>query len=217
MCYGHFFKLFVEAIFVERLAGRTVPINTTAWRALFYWVGFGGLVGFSLYHPELIDELTGPTSVISKYIPASIFPADLSDIDDSLKEASFGGQVKYQVLVLVFILAEFMNLQCHLHYTTKGKVQSLSMLKSIGREESDPTARTRTSNLVASITKSAVLRDHGYSYVTAADYLWEFVAWLAFALVVDTMVCYGFVGVWFIWHACRARGRNNRFANDYRG
>ena len=85
------------------------------------------------------------------------------------------------------------------------------MLKTIGKEDSDPLARNRTSNLVAIITKSAILRDHGYSYVTAADYLWEFIAWLSFALVVDTKACYGFVIVWFIWHACRARARNNRF------
>ena len=91
------------------------------------------------------------------------------------------------------------------------------MLGNIGRDEYDPTSRTRTSNLVASITKCAVLRDHGYSYVTAADYFWEFISWLSFSLVVDTIACYGFLLVWFIWHVVRASRRNKRFANEYRG
>jgi len=99
----------------------------------------------------------------------------------------------------------------------KGKSQSQDMLGNIGRDEYDPTSRTRTANLVASITKCAVLRDHGYSYVTAADYFWEFIAWLSFSLVVDTIPCYGFLLVWFLWHATRAKRRNKRFANEYRG
>ena len=64
---------------MERLAGRTIPINKTVWRFIFYWVGFGGIVGFSLFHPELIDELTGPHSVVSKYLPASFFPAKVNE------------------------------------------------------------------------------------------------------------------------------------------
>jgi len=91
------------------------------------------------------------------------------------------------------------------------------MMPSIDREELDHLFRSRTSNLVASISKMAVLRDHGFALVTAADYLWEFIAWLAFSLVVDTAACYGFVLVWFLWHAARATGRNRRFSNDYRG
>lgn len=52
MVYVHFLKSFVEALFVHRLAGRTVPVNTMMWQSLFYWVGLGGIVGFSLFHPE---------------------------------------------------------------------------------------------------------------------------------------------------------------------
>ena len=86
-----------------------------------------------------------------------------------------------------------------------------------GREELKPIFRERIANLVASISKNIELKDHGYRLVTAADYLWEFVAWVAFALVVDTAACWTFVFVWFIWHAGKAKGRNNRFSNDYRG
>ena len=91
MCYGHFLKQLFEAIFIDRLAGRTVPITSTLWRVLFYWIGFGGVVGFSLFHPELMDELTGPTSIISKYLPASFLPANTTPNDEPQNDASFGG------------------------------------------------------------------------------------------------------------------------------
>lgn len=120
MVYGHFAKLFVETFLVDRLAGRTQPVSSTMWTILFYWIGLGMIVGFSLFHPELEDEhlyQNTPTSIISKYIPASLLPAGrLSDQPDSYIQ-----ELKYQILALIFILAEFMNLQCHLHYTTKGK------------------------------------------------------------------------------------------------
>lgn len=68
----HFLKGIFEAMVVDRLAGRVFPIRTTLWTALFYWIGMG-MVGFSLYHPELLEELeniTAPISSVSKYLPS---------------------------------------------------------------------------------------------------------------------------------------------------
>lgn len=123
MVYGHFAKAALEAISPgSHLAGRTVSMNRTAWGALFYWIGLGAIVGFSLFHPELVEEEENgrePRSIISRYIPASFFPVGRRSKDaDPL---TLFAQVRYQVLVLVFILAEFMNLQCHLHYYAEGK------------------------------------------------------------------------------------------------
>lgn len=60
MIYIHFIKNIIESFFVHRLAGRTVPIITTMWHALFYWVGLGVIVGFSLFHPDYLPVFFPP-------------------------------------------------------------------------------------------------------------------------------------------------------------
>lgn len=85
MVYGHFLKAFAEALFVHRLAGRTVPVNTMMWQSIFYWVGLGLIVGFSLYHPEY---------------KGSFFP---SEEEDSNASSWISDYRAMQVKVLIFI------------------------------------------------------------------------------------------------------------------
>ena len=106
-----------------------------------------------------------------------------------------------------------MNYMCHAHFAFMEERMSKTILSSIGQEEGDP--RARTSYLVASLSKHAVLRDHGFSFVTCADWLWELIGWCAFALVVDTLPGYAFVSVWFVWHAGKARERHRRYTAEY--
>ena len=63
----------------------------------------------------------------------------------------------YYVLTGIFILVEIMNLLCHLH------------LKSFRKGDHDYTRM--------------IPRFHGYSFITSANYFWEFIAWLSFAFV----------------------------------
>jgi len=86
MVYGHFFKGIIEAMLVDRLAGRTVPFSSSLWKILFYWIGLGVIVGFSLFHPALENEYlyeSTPRSVLSKYIPASWIPGGRTEEPES--------------------------------------------------------------------------------------------------------------------------------------
>ena len=66
-------------------------------------------------------------------------------------------QYIYQALAVVFLFAEVMNLLCHLH------------LKSFRKGDHDFTRM--------------IPRYHGYSKISSANYFWELLAWVAFALV----------------------------------
>jgi very-long-chain enoyl-CoA reductase len=66
-------------------------------------------------------------------------------------------QYLYHALTAVFGFSEVMNLLCHLH------------LKSFRRGDHDFTR--------------GIPRFHGFSAVTCANYFWEFLAWVSFALV----------------------------------
>jgi hypothetical protein len=52
MIYGHFLKLIIESMFLHRLAGRQMPFNRAMWQFLFYWIGLGCFVGYSVFQPE---------------------------------------------------------------------------------------------------------------------------------------------------------------------
>jgi hypothetical protein len=56
MIQGHFLKLIVESMLLHRLAGRMMPLNRVMWQILFYWVFLGGIVGYSVYHPEFVAQ-----------------------------------------------------------------------------------------------------------------------------------------------------------------
>mgnify|MGYP000942279385 CR=1 FL=1 len=79
-----------------------------------------------------------------------------------------------------------------------------------------PQSRARRSYLVASVSKLVVLNEHGFSRVTGADWLWELLAWTTFALVVQTLVGYVFLMVWFAWHTAKAQERHWRYIAEYR-
>ena len=63
----------------------------------------------------------------------------------------------YYGIGIVFIFAEIMNLLCHMH------------LKSFRKGDHDFTRM--------------IPKFHGYSVITSANYFWELIAWIAFALV----------------------------------
>ena len=92
---------------------------------------------------------------------------------------------------------------------------SKTILQSIGQDATDPNSRTRTSYLVSSISKMAVLKDFGFSIITCADWFWELIAWVAFAFTVDTIFGYAFVFIWFVWHAGKSRERHRRYTAEY--
>lgn len=46
------------------MTGRMTPLNRMLWQILYYWVGLGCIVGFTLFHPlykpfYLIEDIDG--------------------------------------------------------------------------------------------------------------------------------------------------------------
>jgi hypothetical protein len=56
MIYAHFAKLNLENIFIHHLSGKLMSINRMMWQILFYWVGLGGIVGFSIFNPDYVEN-----------------------------------------------------------------------------------------------------------------------------------------------------------------
>ena len=137
MGLGHFVKRFIECIFVHYYSKPTKSLNKIVREIGFYWLFFGILVPFYLLHPL--------------YTPEAFWQNWISN--DSL----FSVKYLYYILTSIFILAEIMNLLCHMH------------LKSFRKGDHDYTRM--------------IPRFHGYSFITSANYFWEFIAWLSFAFV----------------------------------
>ena len=95
MVQGHFLKLIFEAMFIKRLAGRMMPLNRAMWQFLFYWLGLGCVVGYSVYHPEFTPN---------RFIP---------DADLELGTTWF-----CPIMAILFVFFEVYNLQSHLHFST---------------------------------------------------------------------------------------------------
>lgn len=99
--------------------------------------------------------------------------------------------VKY-ILIASFIFCELMNLQCHIH---------LRELR-VGKE-----------NKIGYIGFPTL---HGFSSVSAANYFWEFCAWVIFAFTIQSLTAYLFVFASFLRMNHRAQKKHRRYIADYR-
>ena len=93
-------------------------------------------------------------------------------------------------LCVVFIFGEVMNFLCHMH------------LKSFRKGDHDFTRM--------------IPRFHGYSQITSANYFWEFVSWIAFALVAQTLVSSVFLVMTFFRMNYRAHKKHHRYIAEFK-
>jgi very-long-chain enoyl-CoA reductase len=96
----------------------------------------------------------------------------------------------YYGLLALFSFAEVMNLLCHQH------------LRSFRKRDRDFTR--------------GIPVFHGYSVITCANYFWEFLAWVAFALVAQTFVSYIFVVTSFFRMNRRAHRKHHRYISQFK-
>ena len=96
----------------------------------------------------------------------------------------------YYALAALFIFAEIMNLMCHLH------------LKSFRKGDHDFTRM--------------IPRFHGYSKITSANYFWELLAWIAFALVAQTLAAFAFLVFSFFRMNYRAHKKHHRYIAEFK-
>jgi len=83
-----------------------------------------------------------------------------------------------------------MNLLCHLH------------LKSFRKGDHDFTRM--------------IPRFHGYSKISSANYFWEFIAWIAFALVSQTLASFAFLVFTFFRLNYRAHKKHHRYIAEFK-
>lgn len=96
----------------------------------------------------------------------------------------------YHFLSAVFGLAEMMNLLCHIH------------LKSFRKGDHDYTR--------------GIPRLHGFQAVSCANYFWEFLAWITFALVAQTLASFLFVSACFFRMNFRAHRKHHRYISQFK-
>ena len=102
-----------------------------------------------------------------------------------------GQQQYYQyIFTSVFIFAEVMNMLCHMH------------LKSFRKGDHEFTR--------------GIPRYHGFSVVTSANYFWEFVAWIAFAMVAQTLMSFLFLILSFFRMNYRAHRKHHRYIAEFK-
>jgi len=90
----------------------------------------------------------------------------------------------------VFLFAELMNLLCHLH------------LRSFRKADHDFTRQ--------------VPRFHGFSVVACANYFWEFIAWIAFFCVTQTLLSGLFLALSFFRMNHRAHRKHHRYIAQFK-
>lgn len=105
MIYFHFLKLIIEATFLKRLAGMMMPLNRAMWQFLYYWIGLGGFVGYSVYHPDFMPQI---------FIPDA--------------ELDGGTYLFCPIMAILFMFFEVLNLQCHLHFSAMEQNMAAAVL-----------------------------------------------------------------------------------------
>lgn len=96
----------------------------------------------------------------------------------------------YHLLTACFGFSEIMNLLCHMH------------LKSFRQGDHEFTR--------------GIPRFHGFSAVSSANYFWEFLAWVSFALVAQTLASFAFVVFSFFRMNYRAHRKHNRYIAQFK-
>jgi hypothetical protein len=162
MIYIHFMKIIFETLFIHRMSGLNIPFNRFLWKILFYWVGLGCVVGYTLFHPLYKPFFFSFEDVQTKehglLLPSSIFG--------------------------IFVISEIMNLLSHWHFTNMENKMEKAVLRNNDLHELDAQQRARRNYLISSMSKTAILKDYGFSLVTCADWMWESISWLAIAITI---------------------------------
>jgi very-long-chain enoyl-CoA reductase len=89
---------------------------------------------------------------------------------------------------ILFCIFEFLNLQCHL------------VLKNLRKPGT---------------TERGIPRGWGFEYVSCANYLWEALAWLTFAVQSQVLGAYFFLAVSFFQMLQWALQKHNRYQKDF--
>lgn len=96
----------------------------------------------------------------------------------------------YNVIFFAFLFFEAMNFLCHVH------------LKSFRARDLDTTI--------------GIPRHHGFSFVSCANYFWEFLSWLCFALISQTLMSTAFVAMSFFRMNSRAQKKHLRYIAEFK-
>jgi very-long-chain enoyl-CoA reductase len=96
----------------------------------------------------------------------------------------------YHFLTAVFGLVEMMNLLCHIH------------LKSLRKGDLD--------------TTRGIPRIHGFQAVSCANYFWELLAWVTFALIAQTLASFLFLTACFFRMNYRAHKKHHRYIAQFK-
>ena len=192
MIWFHFGKLALESILVHHQSGMMISINRVMWQHIYYYFLLGTIVGSSVYHPAKQASFLMP------------------DSDSDSCYTLFA-----PIAILWFVGCEVMNLLCHIHFADRQQTMALAQTNSLSQCK-NLESKSRRSYLIASVSKLAILNEHGFSLVTSADYLWEILALLSFTLVIQTLYGYMFFIAHFIWRNSKAQERHWCYIAEYR-
>lgn len=73
MVIAHYVKRELETIFVHRFSSETMPFTNIFKNCAHYWIAFGALVGYFLFHPKYTEPTYIPMTVKYVIIGAFIF------------------------------------------------------------------------------------------------------------------------------------------------
>lgn len=141
----------------------------------------GGIVGFKLFHP--------------KYKHHSIMGLD---------PEGQGEIVLVSILFIIFLFVQIMNFLCHLHFSEMKNELTDQCLHNQTKFVKDPKKRTRLAYIISSQAKFVIVHKYGFNFVTCADYSWELVSWICFAVLIQNFWAWTFLLIWFMWHLKKA-------------
>ena len=158
MVIGHYLKREFETLFIHRFSLATMPIKNLFINCSHYWVIFGVLVGYFLFHPKYTE------------------PTYLSQ------------NVRY-VLIGLFIIFELMNFLCH------------NVLKNLRKPGS---------------TERGIPKGFGFGFVSCANYFWETMCWLSYAVLSGCTTSYLFLLFSFYQMTVWAFQKHRRYKKEFK-
>lgn len=186
-----FIKNILETFLVHRMSGINTSLNRTIWQVMFYWIGLGGVVGFSLYHP-LYDERQFPF------------------IDDS-DNMSW----RQMVILGVFFFSMIMSVLAHCHFSNMTEMMAKAVLKDYMTDDLNNKSKSRRNFIIKSMSRLATVNDYGYNLVTSADYLCELISVMCILLIIQTMSGYLFGATLAYWRFQKAKERHDNYRAEY--
>lgn len=168
MVFIHFGKRIYECIFVHFFSKPSKSLNKLVWDIGYYWLFFGLIIPFYLFHPQYHENFWNFIPFITHELHPTI----------------------YGVIFVAFIFCEIMNFFCHVH------------LKMFRTKDQDPTR--------------GIPRLHGFSFVSCANYFWEFLAWCCFALLTQSLMSNIFLVISFFRMNSRAQRKHLRYIAEFK-